>query len=102
MGQLGIDIAGVVKKDSADVLADQREAQLDIVKQQRVSAQWKAGGGRLGHAWTGGNSDIARPGLVFGESAVGLAAASVESLGQRDRVGRRKAGGNAKREDHAE
>ncbi len=60
---------------AADVLAADREAQLDAVKQQAVATQGKAGDG------------VAGTGLVDGEAPVGAAAAGEESLGKRDFTG---------------
>src|SRR6185437_14754653 len=36
-----VDISGVFKEDASDVVAKQRKAELHVVEQQGVSAQWK-------------------------------------------------------------
>src|ERR1700759_3781833 len=62
-----IDVAHIVKQYAADVIAEQRKAQFRRMNQQSVAAQRKS------------SFEIARPGLVIGERAVGRRAAGEEA-----------------------
>ncbi len=67
-----IHVPQVVEQHAAQVIADQWEAQLYRVHEQRIAADGKAGG------------QIARPGLEIRKGAVGESAAAEEALRQRD------------------
>src|ERR1017187_4149771 len=68
--EAGVDIAHVVVEDTADVVADQRKAELGLVEQESAAAQGEASAG------------VAGTGLKFGKAAVGVAAAAEEAFGQ--------------------
>ena len=84
----GEGVAEVVKQHAADILSNQRKPQLGLVEKHRVAADGKAG------------FEVARPGLVLREGAVGRCAAAVEALRQRNRV--RFAAGEPERGDVAD
>ena len=69
--EVAVDVAHVVENDAVDVVAQQREAQLGGVEEQRVAAEMEAG------------LEVARAGLVVGEAAMRRAAAAEEVLGDR-------------------
>ena len=71
-----VDIPHVMEDDAVDVVAQQGEAQLGAVEQERVAAEVEAG------------LQVARPGLVIGEAAMRGAAAAEEVLGDRHIVER--------------
>src|SRR5262245_52770791 len=96
------DVAHVMKEDALNVVADERKSQLDIVKEERVSPERKTGRLRCRATWCQRSSGVARSGLVKGESAERVGAASEEALRQRNRFLLGKPGGRRKRSDDAE
>src|SRR5882724_10967947 len=68
-----INIAQIMKRDAADIFADQRKAQFRLIEQQRRAAERESRG------------EVARSRLVFIEAAVRRTAAAEETLRQRYR-----------------
>ena len=97
-----VHIAGIVKQDPADVLAQQRKAQFDIAEQQSVTSERETCGLRGNAGGTNRRSNIARPGLILGKPAMRNAAAAKEALRQRYRVRRVQSGRDTKRQDSSE
>src|SRR5262249_23965414 len=96
-----IDVAHIVEDDAADVRADEQEAELEIVEEQRVAAERKAAGRGGGSACDERRTDIARAGLIEGDGAKRIGAAAEESRGQRDGL-RAESCGRGERRDHAD
>src|SRR5947209_6340247 len=67
---VGIDIAGVVKQDASNVVAEQRKTQFRVVEQESTTAHGKA------------RDQVARACLIIGEAAMGGPAASEQALRQ--------------------
>src|SRR5206468_12952633 len=72
----GINVPGIVERDEPEPSGGEWRAELEGVEKQGVAAQRES---RLG---------VARARLIDGKSAMGLAAAHKEALGQRDQRGR--------------
>src|ERR1035438_2232894 len=68
--EAGGDIAHVVVEDTADIVSAQRKEELSLVEEESAAAQREAGAG------------VARAGLEFGKTAVGVTAAAEEALAQ--------------------
>ena len=79
------DVAHVMEKDALDVLPDEGKSHLDIVKEERVSTEWKARGRRGWTARYHWRSNVSRPGLVVRKRAQRIGAASEKSFWQRNR-----------------
>src|ERR1035437_2200372 len=88
IAEAGIGVSGVMKQHAGDIVADQREAQLDLIEQDCRAPQREAG------------YRVARSGLVFREAAVRSAAAAEKAFRQGDGV--EDVAGIAERVDVAE
>src|SRR6185369_813066 len=79
LAQTGVDVPHIVEEYAADIVADQREAQLVLIEEQECATQIQP------------RSRVARPRLQLREPPMRGAAAAEETLRQRD-DGRRVAG----------
>ena len=91
-----------MEDDALNVLANEREANFDIVEEQRIASERKARRLRARTTWDERRSYVSRPSLVIWKSSQGIRAATKEPLWQRNRLLFAQTGGRRKRADDAE
>ena len=72
LAEAGVDVPHIVEEYAADIVADQRKAELVLIEEQECATQIQP------------RSRVARPRLQFREPAMRGTAAAEETLGQRD------------------
>src|SRR5581483_566620 len=97
-----VDVAHVVEQYATDVLADKRETQLGLVKENGIAAKRESGGLRVHRSGTRRGSDIARACFVVREPPIGISAAAKKTFGKRNVVLRFESRGHLERKDRAE